>query len=36
MPTFIELMTTETKTEIRKVSMFTMKSFEIRKKTTLF
>ena len=32
MPKFIELMTTENKTEIRKLSMFIMKSFEIRKK----
>jgi len=35
MPTFIELMKTENKIEIRKLSMFIMKSFEIRK-TTLF
>jgi len=32
MPKFIELMTTENKTEIRNLSMFIMKSFEIRKK----
>jgi len=33
MPKFIELMTTENVTEIRNVSMYIMKSFEIRKKT---
>ena len=32
MPKFIELIKTENKTEIRNVSMFIMKSFEIRKK----
>jgi len=31
MPQFIELMKTENKTEIRNVSMFIMKSFEMRK-----
>jgi len=36
MPTFIELITTENKIEIRNVSMFIMKSFEIRKTHTLF
>jgi len=30
MPQFIELMKTENKTEIRNVSMFIMKSFEMR------
>ena len=34
MPKFIELMTTENKTEIRNLSMFIMKSFEIRKTHT--
>ena len=33
MPKFIELMKTENKIEIRNLSMFIMKSFEIRKKT---
>jgi len=33
MPKFIELMTTENVTEIRNVSMYIMKSFEIRKKS---
>ena len=32
MPKIIEIMTTENKIEIRNVSMFIMKSFEIRKK----
>ena len=32
MPKFIELIKTENKIEIRNVSMFIMKSFEIRKK----
>ena len=32
MPKFIELMKTENKIEIRNVSMFIMKSFEIRTK----
>jgi len=32
MPKFIELLKTENKIEIRNVSMFIMKSFEIRKK----
>jgi len=32
MPKFIELLNTENKIEIRNVSMFIMKSFEIRKK----
>jgi len=36
MPKFIELMTTENKTEIRNLSMFIMKSFEIRKNTLFF
>jgi len=31
MPKFIELIKTENKIEIRNVSMFIMKSFEIRK-----
>jgi len=31
MPNFIELKKTENKIEIRNVSMFIMKSFEIRK-----
>ena len=31
MPTFIELMKTENKIEIRNLSMFIMKSFESRK-----
>jgi len=35
MPKFIELIKTENKIEIRNLSMFIMKSFEIRKKTTL-
>jgi len=34
MPTFIELIKTENKIEIRNVSMFIVKSFEIR--TTLY
>ena len=33
MPKFIEFIKTEKKIEIRNVSMFVMKSFEIRKKT---
>jgi len=33
MPKFIELMTTGNEIEIRNVSMFVMKSCEIRKKT---
>ena len=36
MPELIELMKTENKTEIRNVSMFIMKSFEIRKKHLYF
>jgi len=32
MPTFIELIKTENKIEIRNLSMFIMKSFEIRRK----
>ena len=35
MPEFIELMITENKKEIRNVSMFITKAFEIRKKTLL-
>ena len=32
MPKFIEIMTTENKIEIRNLSLFIMKSFEIREK----
>ena len=34
MPKFVELMTTENKIDIRYLSMFIMKYFEIRKKQT--
>ena len=36
MPELIELMKTENKIELRNVSMFIMKSFEIRKKHLYF